>query len=1037
MQILQFVNVPAGSQATLAHNINVSGRAFIPDLILLSVPGCAATADLESVTVTNNNSEAVTLYAWLEFKHSMLRAFGSSSMTSLTPQPFVASPGSTSSVDFVLAPPPTGDDDRALVQAAVDLAITRGVSLHFSAGTYRLSTGFVDVHAASNITIRGDANTIIEYPSDDVAIVAGGVAASNSQARSGFLLRNCENVTIEGFTFQGGNAQEISTVNVGYGIYATSSRGTRVNRANGEGGHGLFAQDAFTDDDDTILFECKSYGCRGPVRTCSNGSILACEFRQPGQQDVTGIGDRFTVNGADVTLFDAAGRFGTWMVGRYVKLQSATSAANNGLYPITAATSTTITFTNAAGVAELFSGTWLVFGGDKMGIGAGIGAITRAGTTVTFTASAPQFEASDLFKTLRLADSASAANNSTFVITAVLSPTQIQFESATMVAGAFSGPWSVDAYDNAVYNGSTYGSTHAVYYFAGRENVFVMYCYFENIRTVCAKFSGSSAPIRNVTLAYNKAKECGALTVAGADDSQEHTGFDISHNQMYDCATGRDGWSKQIGIEILGSRGTIVTRNQFYYTRNSIPALTNLLSTAGLYAIRGSRYLQGQSQPLETFVCTHNTGTSQRNTTNFNQILSIAVEAVDVGCVAKWRTGGTLTKDGTKMTLLDASGIFSQQDVGSTISLRFAPDAANNITDVVIETVIGGTRLTFENAAGVGGVVAAGTYRIQPPASHRGGICKITDNDFDSCAPTTVHTVRCLGPQILNNTWNTTGSILVEGCTSPLIDNNREYGQTSNNARIRLEPGTSWPIVGTNTITAPRIERGSDGQSNTISRGMGIGVGSSAKVNYPLLGKRGRCKVTEGRPELVFPYGSGHVDGDEINVNGVVYTYKAVGPVGNQFNSFAGLVALVDAQASVTCQDYGSQFAPAVTTQHFHVRNAVQSTVANLRAVSGIRVLNPTAFPILPNGTGGGEAVLNSRGEQDAVGPTSDKTVFWSPLAAFEGAGYLVAADAGARTLLQAGGYALITDSNNDGCCQVFQHNDAVAAQEFKVMLDV
>lgn len=78
---------------------------------------------------------------------------------------------------------------------------------------------------------------------------------------------------------------------------------------------------------------------------------------------VTGTGDSIALVGVGVAvrLVDAAGLFSGAMVGRHVLISGASSAANNGIFQITAVIgSTQVQFDNPAGVAEAFSGTWRI-----------------------------------------------------------------------------------------------------------------------------------------------------------------------------------------------------------------------------------------------------------------------------------------------------------------------------------------------------------------------------------------------------------------------------------------------------------------------------------------------------------------------------------------------------------------------------------------------------------------------------------------------------------------------------------------------------
>lgn len=75
--------------------------------------------------------------------------------------------------------------------------------------------------------------------------------------------------------------------------------------------------------------------------------------------EISGTGDTIGGTAPSMTLTDAAALFTPALVGRTLILAGATSAANNGAFLITGYTSpTVITYTNAAGVAEAFTGSW-------------------------------------------------------------------------------------------------------------------------------------------------------------------------------------------------------------------------------------------------------------------------------------------------------------------------------------------------------------------------------------------------------------------------------------------------------------------------------------------------------------------------------------------------------------------------------------------------------------------------------------------------------------------------------------------------------
>jgi hypothetical protein len=80
--------------------------------------------------------------------------------------------------------------------------------------------------------------------------------------------------------------------------------------------------------------------------------------------EVTGAGagpDAFTKVGTTMTLTLAAAPWQAWMNGRTLTLAGSTSAANNGDFVITGFVGDVgVQYTNAAGVAETFPGTWKV-----------------------------------------------------------------------------------------------------------------------------------------------------------------------------------------------------------------------------------------------------------------------------------------------------------------------------------------------------------------------------------------------------------------------------------------------------------------------------------------------------------------------------------------------------------------------------------------------------------------------------------------------------------------------------------------------------
>jgi hypothetical protein len=79
----------------------------------------------------------------------------------------------------------------------------------------------------------------------------------------------------------------------------------------------------------------------------------------PVDAELNGTGDTIGGGAPNMTLTDSAALFTEALVGLHITITGATTPTNNGTFLVTGFTSyTTITYTNAAGVAEAFPGTW-------------------------------------------------------------------------------------------------------------------------------------------------------------------------------------------------------------------------------------------------------------------------------------------------------------------------------------------------------------------------------------------------------------------------------------------------------------------------------------------------------------------------------------------------------------------------------------------------------------------------------------------------------------------------------------------------------
>jgi Pectate lyase superfamily protein len=223
-------------------------------------------------------------------------------------------------------------DDRAALVAAVAAAIAQGALVRLPPGNYRVSK-YVPIVGAIDFKIIGSAFSTITFASDDLTIIPDSTATTHNQARSGLLLKSCNRVTVEGITFVGGTATDLTYQNVGAGVYASRCVGIRVIRCPNRYGAQLFAQDA----------NFNTGGISGNVLGFSGSTVT------------------LTNNG------DPNNAFHKGMEGRNITIVNATDPRNNGTYVVsTVLSSTQLTYTNANGAAEpSSSSSWGVEDGDQ------------------------------------------------------------------------------------------------------------------------------------------------------------------------------------------------------------------------------------------------------------------------------------------------------------------------------------------------------------------------------------------------------------------------------------------------------------------------------------------------------------------------------------------------------------------------------------------------------------------------------------------------------------------------------------------------
>jgi len=187
----------------------------------------------------------------------------------------------------------------------------------------------------------------------------------------------------------------------------------------------------------------------------------------------SGVGDSLTFSTPNVTLTDSTASFVAGDVGKYILIQGSATAANNGLFLVTAQAGTTITFTNANGVAEgAYTGTWKLTSSDGYkwglrGIGVTPGITNPAGSTFRVNAANPitttNTSGTGVTATLTFAaQNAPIAVGATIVVAGV-TPAGYNTAGATVTASTS----TTVSYANATSGGQAVAGTVTVQFVAG------------------------------------------------------------------------------------------------------------------------------------------------------------------------------------------------------------------------------------------------------------------------------------------------------------------------------------------------------------------------------------------------------------------------------------------------------------------------------------------------------------------------------------------------------------------------------------------
>lgn len=193
------------------------------------------------------------------------------------------------------------------------------------------------------------------------------------------------------------------------------------------------------------IIEVLSGTCAGQNRLCvgydepvTNNTVLTGANTTFATSVATGNTDQFTYNptGNVVTLTDNSALFTADMVGQQVVVAGATSPGNNGTFTVTAVlTPSTLTYVNAApGVTEAGVGTWTITTVTLTAVGSNFNQLLRAPIVVNQVVIGTK---------ITISGATTPANDGTYVISDVVSPTVIKYGNAGGVAEAGAGTWAL------------------------------------------------------------------------------------------------------------------------------------------------------------------------------------------------------------------------------------------------------------------------------------------------------------------------------------------------------------------------------------------------------------------------------------------------------------------------------------------------------------------------------------------------------------------------------------------------------------------
>lgn len=359
---------------------------------------------------------------------------------------------------------------------------------------------------------------------------------------------------------------------------------------------------------------------------------------------------------------------------------------------------------------------------------------------------------------------------------------------------------------------------------------------------------------------------------------------------------------------------------------------------------------------------------------------------------------------GSRSVLIDKNHIYITVAPPTPVSAHIS--VARYAVDMQPVEVVAITNNIISAPSSIGGgsiattaiqIANVGEVGTTAAASNLASSVRVTGNTVAWAAATAFASTRCIAPRFSQNTVIGCGQfILLTEDRMPLVEDNDVINQQSNNAQIRHSH-----------VTFPRY-RDNRGAGTVGGFAGKVQIGSNANgssgVRFPLLGFSGYATPANGTREVVMGYGGDWIANDTVDLNGTTLTYVTGTPTGNQFNSFATLVTLINGTGTFDCVEYDPTGEGLASSRHLKITRPTDFYVKTTckRKTAGVILVN---YAVLQDR-------CNSRGD------TAGDVIIWSPCYSHDSPPSLLADNAsgtGAATAAKvAGGFYRVRVESGD-----------------------